>query len=90
MNASATWNENLADKKRFKYLIEKALMQLEDYHREAFVLRHIQGCSIAEMEEILGISKGTIKSRIYYATKKVAKVLQEFDPSKDEAHFNMN
>jgi len=45
-------------------IIQKALMKVKESYREAVILRDIQGMSYEEISEILGISEGTVKSRI--------------------------
>lgn len=63
----------------FKEALTNELQQLDEKHREAFVLRHIDGLSIKEMSEIIGINEGTVKSRLFYATKKLANELKMFE-----------
>lgn len=62
------------------------LNELDQKHREAFVFRHIEGLSIKEIAEILKISEGTIKSRIFYATKYLAEELIHYQPEKSTHH----
>ncbi len=54
--------------------------QLEQKHREVFKLRHLEGLSIKEIAEVLSTNEGTIKSRLFYATKYLAERLKEFNP----------
>lgn len=86
----ADWNENIADKDQFNAKLKIAISKLEVHHREAFVLRHIQNLSINEISKILNVSKGTVKSRIFYGTKKIAKELIEFKPTDQNSVFKMN
>jgi RNA polymerase sigma-70 factor (ECF subfamily) len=58
----------------------KNLAELDDKHKEAFSLRHMEGLSIKEIAEVLEINEGTVKSRIFYATKYLAESLKEFNP----------
>jgi RNA polymerase sigma-70 factor, ECF subfamily len=85
----ADWNENIADKESFNTKLKIAISNLEDHHKEAFVLRHIQDLSIAEISTILNISNGTVKSRIFYGTKQIAKELVEFKPTGEGSVFKM-
>ncbi len=62
------------------------LNELDEKHREAFVFRHMEGLSIKEIAEILEISEGTIKSRIFYATKYLAEELVHYQPEKSKHH----
>lgn len=65
---------------QFKEAFGLAMNELADKHKEVFRLRHLDGLSIKEIVEILGISSGTVKSRLFYATKYLADKLQAFNP----------
>jgi RNA polymerase sigma-70 factor (ECF subfamily) len=52
-------------------LVHKLLGRLSLAHREALTLYFLEEFSIPEMAEILGISEGTVKSRLYHAKKKL-------------------
>lgn len=75
-------DENL-DKKiqenQFRDALTEELKRLDDKHREVFVLKHIDGLSIKEISEITGANEGTVKSRLFYAIKKLADSLKMFD-----------
>ena len=60
------WNEQL----------QKALQQLSPDHRQCFLLRHQEDKRIPEISAILGIPAGTVKSRLYYATRYLASQLE--------------
>ena len=45
---------------------------------EEFVLRYREGFSIREISEVLECSEGTVKSRLFYTCRKLAKKLHEF------------
>lgn len=64
----------------FKAEFKQSLDALDQKHSEVFKLRHIEGLSIKEIAEVMGISDGTVKSRLFYATKYLAKSLKEFNP----------
>ncbi|MFK7786687.1 MAG: RNA polymerase sigma factor [Crocinitomicaceae bacterium] len=64
----------------FREEFEQSLDDLDLKHSEAFKLRHIEGLSIKEIAEVLQISDGTVKSRLFYATKYLAESLKEFNP----------
>ena len=61
-------------------MFELNMGELDHKHREVFEMRHIQGLSIKEIAEILDISDGTVKSRLFYATKNLAEKLKEYNP----------
>lgn len=58
--------------------IEDALGELSPAHRECIVLREVQGLSYQEMADILGISIGTVMSRLHHARKNMQKSLAEY------------
>jgi len=45
----------------------EAIKRLKPEYREVFVLRQIEGLSVSEAAEILGIPEGTVKSHLYRA-----------------------
>jgi len=55
--------EMLASKER-DMAIQEALVKLSSEHRSIIVLRDIEGFSYTEIADILGISMGTVKSRL--------------------------
>ncbi len=61
----------------------KALFTLSDEHREVIVLRSFHDLSYREISEVLGISSGTVMSRLFYARKALYEVLKDrFDESR--------
>lgn len=65
---------------QFRDEFMKSLENLDGKHSEVFKLRHIDGLSIKEIAEVLEISDGTVKSRLFYATKYLAASLEDFNP----------
>ncbi|MGC4092424.1 MAG: sigma-70 family RNA polymerase sigma factor [Polyangiaceae bacterium] len=57
--------------------IESALAELPAYHRGVILMREVQGMSYEEMAEAMGVSKGTIMSRLFHARRKLQKALAE-------------
>ena len=57
-------------------IVRKALETLSQEHREAILLREINGLSYAEIAELTGVSIGTVMSRLHYARKRLAEVLR--------------
>lgn len=66
--------------RQFRDEFEASLEALDEKHSEVFRLRHLDGLSIKEIAEVLGISDGTVKSRLFYATKYLAESLKDFNP----------
>ncbi len=71
--------ENKIQENQFRDALTEELKRLDDKHREVFVLKHIDGLSIKEISEITGANEGTVKSRLFYAIKKLADALKMFD-----------
>jgi RNA polymerase sigma-70 factor (ECF subfamily) len=57
--------------------IGEALDSLPPYHRGVILMRELEGMSYEEMAEAMGVSKGTIMSRLFHARKKLQRVLVE-------------
>lgn len=64
----------------FQEAFQKSLSNLDEKHKEVFALRHIEGLSIREISEAMEINEGTVKSRLFYATKYLAESLKDFNP----------
>lgn len=60
------------------HAIERALDALTPEQREAFVLKHIEGYSYAEMAELLDSAVDALKMRVYRAREIVKEQLQDF------------
>jgi len=72
--------DNNIDKVVFKYELNRLLAEASTTQRSTFILRFQEGLSIKEISEIMDCSDGTVKSRLFYVVKKVAKKLRHFDP----------
>jgi RNA polymerase sigma-70 factor, ECF subfamily len=71
---AAMSNDELRDR------IEAALDTLSPEHREAVLLKDVQGLAYKEIAEVMDCSIGTVMSRLHYARKKLQTMLQdEFD-----------
>jgi RNA polymerase sigma-70 factor (ECF subfamily) len=57
--------------------IQEAIARLPEAYRSVFVLAHLEERKIAEIAEILQIPQGTVKSRLYTATRMLRKELIE-------------
>jgi RNA polymerase sigma-70 factor (ECF subfamily) len=58
--------------------LDKALQELSEEHRAAVVLVEIEGLSLKESAEILGVGEGTVKSRLHYAKKRLQSLLKPY------------
>jgi RNA polymerase sigma-70 factor (ECF subfamily) len=54
-----------------------ALDALPSYHRAVVVMREIDGLSYEEMAQVMGVSKGTIMSRLFHARQKLQRALAD-------------
>jgi RNA polymerase sigma-70 factor (ECF subfamily) len=57
--------------------LQAALDALPPYHRGVIVMREIEGLSYEEMASAMGVSKGTIMSRLFHARQKLQKALSD-------------
>jgi len=58
--------------------LSQALEQLTPEHRAAVTMFDIQGMPHAEISKILGVSEGTVRSRLFYAHKQLQSFLSDF------------
>ncbi len=56
--------------------LAEALRQLSEPHREVLVLRFYEDMKIHEIAAHLGISRGTVKSRLHYALAEMQRLLR--------------
>jgi RNA polymerase sigma-70 factor (ECF subfamily) len=90
LNQSIHLNENLADKENFKQLLHESIETLEFGQKTVFVLRYMEQFSLNEIAEIMETSTGTVKSRLFYATQKIAKQLSIYDPQYESNLFKLS
>jgi RNA polymerase sigma-70 factor (ECF subfamily) len=51
--------------------LKRAVDDLDDKHRQPVLLRYQQGMSVPEIAHALGLSEGTVYSRLHYAHRKL-------------------
>ncbi len=68
--------ERLARSTQVASLLKPALEQLTDLERTAFVLRHYEGCGIAEIASTLGVETNAAKHSVFRAVQKLRRALQ--------------
>lgn len=64
------------------------LNNLSKKHKQTFNLRHKDMLSIKEISIVMNCSEGTVKSRLFYATKELSKKLQIFNVNKEAYYEN--
>lgn len=57
--------------------LQSALDALPSYHRAVIVMRELDGLSYEEMADAMGVSKGTIMSRLFHARQKLQRALAD-------------
>jgi len=57
-------------------LVVDGIQELPDGQREVLLLREVEGLSYEEIASTMGISKGTVMSRLHYARKKMVAFLK--------------
>ncbi|HEX5176907.1 MAG TPA: sigma-70 family RNA polymerase sigma factor [Chthoniobacteraceae bacterium] len=67
-----------ADLSELQRRLNEAMMKLSDEHRAVVTMFHIQGMPHAEISKILGVSEGTVRSRLFYANRQLQNYLDEF------------
>lgn len=68
------------DQSLFKNRLKEELNLLSEAHKQVFILRFKQGLSLKEIADVLDVSEGTVKSRVFYTLKKLSANLKEFNP----------
>ena len=53
-------------------------MKLSEEHRTVVTLYDVQGLQHAEISKIVGVSEGTVRSRLFYAHRQLQNHLEEF------------
>src|SRR2546423_2889062 len=57
--------------------IQRALMQLDDEQREAFLLKHVEEMGYDEMSDLTGVGVSALKMRVKRACERLRVLLQE-------------
>lgn len=66
----APWRDDPADlagRREVRELIDRALAELDDKYRAVFVLRDVEGFSVKEAADLLGLSEANVKVRLLRA-----------------------
>ena len=56
--------------------VQNALLRLGEEHREILTLRYMNGLSYEQLQEVLGVGAGTVKSRLSRAKKALQNILK--------------
>ncbi|MCP9448013.1 MAG: sigma-70 family RNA polymerase sigma factor [Nitrospira sp.] len=71
--------ETLLSQQQVAAALEQAIQRLPLLYREAFILKHVEGLSYEEMEQILGVNKDTLKMRVYKGRVQLCRELAAFN-----------
>jgi RNA polymerase sigma-70 factor (ECF subfamily) len=67
-----------ADLGELQLKLNEAMQKLSPEHRAVVTMFDIQGMPHAEISKILGVSEGTVRSRLFYAHRQLQAYLEEF------------
>jgi RNA polymerase sigma-70 factor (ECF subfamily) len=73
--------ERLLSQQQVAAQLDRAIQRLPPLYREAFVLKHVEGLSYEEMQEILGVNGDTLKMRVYKGRLQLSRELAELKES---------
>ena len=68
--------ETILDRQDRSAIIRRCLSQLSAIHREVLDLVYYHDKSVEEVAEIVGVSSGTVKTRMFYARKRMENLLE--------------
>lgn len=74
--------EQLLSQQQVALELEQAIQRLPPLYREAFILKHVEGLSYEEMQEILGVNGDTLKMRVYKGRLQLSRELAELNPTR--------
>ena len=74
--------EQLLSQQQVAQELEQAIQRLPPLYREAFVLKHVEGLSYEEMEQILGVNSDTLKMRVYKGRLQLSRELSSLNPTR--------
>jgi RNA polymerase sigma-70 factor (ECF subfamily) len=66
------------DKRSFTRKLKEVLESIDEPHKSTFILRYFEELSLKEISAIHGCYEGTVKSRLFYALRKIAGKMPQF------------
>ncbi len=72
-----------------KDLLKKALATLPEEQRLVVIMKEYEGLKIREIAEVLNISDNTVKSRLYYALGSLRKLLDQWNITRENIHYEL-
>jgi len=65
--------------------MERALLELSDAERTAFVMRHWEGCGIEDIAAVLKSNTSATKNTVFRAVQKLRRALEPFLDARAQA-----
>ena len=75
---SAPSPHELLENSELSAQVVQALQHLSEMHRTVLVLHDMQGLRYDEVAKVMGCTLGTVKSRLFYARRKLGKILADY------------
>lgn len=69
--------DRVSEQRELEAAVQNALLRLKPKHRMVVVLHDMEGLTEGEIGEIMRCPKGTVKSRLHYARRKLRELLRE-------------
>lgn len=80
--------DDVADNQITSRILQQALNQLNEDQRVAVIMHDVEGYSLQELEGILDVPQGTLKSRLSRARARLRDAIQDMEP--DSAFTRVN
>jgi RNA polymerase sigma-70 factor (ECF subfamily) len=77
--------ERASRRREIREIVGEGIQELPDGQREVLLLREVDGLSYEEIAATMGISKGTVMSRLHYARRKLVTFLKRHDVDPGDA-----
>ncbi len=71
--------ERLLSQQQVAQQLDEAIQRLPPLYREAFVLKHIEGLSYEDMQDLLGVNADTLKMRVYKGRVQLSRELSQWN-----------
>ncbi len=71
--------ERLLSQQQVAQQLDEAIQRLPPLYREAFVLKHIEGLSYEDMQDLLGVNADTLKMRVYKGRVQISRELSQWN-----------
>lgn len=85
-NRDGSGPEDMAGNRELRRLLETAIDELPDTFRLVFLMREVEGMSVAEIADALSIPESTVKTRAFRARRELrCRIENELEPVKDGA-----